>query len=168
MNKIYEIAKEFYGQYGLAMHTSQMLERGLLELYALQKYINDGLTENDYFLILSNPNKWTLGTVIKKVNTLNLFSNSEIELLETANGNRIFLAHMFWWERDIEFENNEELVKLHKEIFSFIDLFKHFTPMIDKMIKKIREDNNLSIEKKMGLADFKKREAYIKSFKKKK
>ena len=32
MNRIDHIAKEFYGQYGLAMHNSQMLERELLEL----------------------------------------------------------------------------------------------------------------------------------------
>ena len=36
------------------------------------------------------------------------------QMLENANNNRIFLAHMFWWERDIEFNDEDELVKLHK------------------------------------------------------
>ena len=64
MNNIDEIAKEFYGQYRYAMHTAQWLERGLLELYTIHKYVKDNLTEIEYYTILSNPKNWTLGAIL--------------------------------------------------------------------------------------------------------
>lgn len=166
MNKIDEITREFYGQYGYAMHTAQMLERGLLELYALKKFLTDNLTEIEYYSILSNPQKWTLGGIIREIAIYNCFDNHYSKMLANANNNRIFLAHMFWWERDIEFEDEDKLVKLHREIFSYIDIFNELVILMDKLINNVRKENNLDIEKKMGFTNFKDREAFIKSLKK--
>jgi len=165
MNKNDNIAKEFYAQYGSAMHNYQMLERGLLELFALNKYFKFNLTEKEYYIILSNPSKWTLGRLINEIKIFDIFDFSNTELLNKANETRIFLAHMFWWERDIEFENHENLVILHKEISSYIDLCCTILLIIDKIISKTRNDYNIKIEEKMELTDFKEREAYIKSLK---
>lgn len=165
MNKIDEIAREFYGKYGYAMHTAQMLERGLLEIYALKKYISEIMTEIEYYKILLNPKKWTLGTIINKVIELGILNNSDIGLLKIANKNRIFLAHKFWWERNIEFENEENINKLHRELVNYITSNVYFIPIIDKIINQIRVDNNLNIEEKMGLTDFNKREKFINSLK---
>jgi hypothetical protein len=163
MHSIDEIAKEFYGQYGHAMHAAQMLERGLLELFALHEYINNKLTEIKYYEILSNPKKWTLGKIISEIKVYNLFDNTQLGLLSKANEYRIFLAHMFWWERNIEFHKNEELVKLHKEIFSYIELFNDLLKVVENKINKTRFDNNLNLENKMGITNFNDREAFIKS-----
>jgi hypothetical protein len=75
MNKVDKIIKEFHAQYGLAMHTAQILERGLLELYALKEFLAHNLTENEYYLLLSNPNNWTLGGIIKKIAKYNFFDS---------------------------------------------------------------------------------------------
>lgn len=171
MNKIDEIVKEFYAQYGLTMHTFQFLERGLLELYALHKYIKDvkeKLPEPkvEYYRILSNPNRWTLGKIKDKLSGLKIFEESFINSLENANNNRIFFAHKFWWEREIKFNNDEGLVELHNEISSYLKLCNNLILIVDNMIMKIKTDNNLNIEEKMGLTDFKVREAYIKSLNK--
>jgi hypothetical protein len=165
MNRIDEITREFYGQYGYAMHTAQMLERGLLELYALKKFLANNLTEIEYYSILSNPKKWTLGGIIREIVIYNCFDHHYSKMLENANDNRIFLAHMFWWERDIKFNDGNELVKLHKEIFSYIDIFNQLIQFVDLLIKKVREENNLNIEQKMGLTNFEDRESFIKSLK---
>jgi len=163
MNDIDKIAKEFYSQYGLAMHHIHILENGLLELYAIKKYVNEKLSELEYYKILSNPDKLTLGQLNNKLFSLNFPDPATKENLKKANKYRIFLAHRFWWERDIEFDNHNSLVDLHKEIFSYIDHFKSLMNFIDYAINKIRTDNNLKIEEKMGLTDFHKREIFIKS-----
>lgn len=165
MNKIDLIAKEFYAQYGFAMHNAHILETGLLELYALKKYVNENLTELQYYQILSNKEKLTLGQLNNRLFELNfLDSESKLKLI-TANKYRIFLAHRFWWEKEIEFDNHDSLVKLHKEIFLYINHFKSVMLPIDHLINEIRIVNNLNIEEKMDLTDFKEREKFIKNLK---
>jgi len=163
MNKTDEIAKEFYAQYGLAMHHIQILETSLLELFAIKRYIEERLPELEYYKILSNPNKLTLGQLNKKLFDLNFLDPQVKHNLILANKYRIFLAHRFWWERDIEFDNQSSLLNLHKEIFSFIDHFKVQLSTIDTLINRIRNENNLTIEENMGLTDFQSREMFIKS-----
>lgn len=163
MNEFNKIAKYFYALYGHALHTAQMVEKGLLELFALHKYIKKDLTENDYYLILSNPDKWTLGRIIHEITVFNLFDNSQMSLLDLTNKNRIFLAHEFWWKRDIEFNKSEKLDELNKELLSYISLNTELILIIDDKIKQTRTDNNLNIEEKMGLTDFKVREDFIRN-----
>lgn len=158
-----EIVKEFYAQYGLAMHTAQILERGLLELYALKRYVNEKLTEFDYYTILSNPDKLSLGKLNNLLFNLKFLDTETMQNLMKANKYRIFLAHQFWWERDIEFNNHNALVNLNKEIFSYIRDFNVLISITDQSINKIKIDNKLNIEEKMGITDFDEREKYIKS-----
>lgn len=161
MNKTDEIANEFYAQYGLAMHTIQMLESGLLELYAIKVFINENLTELDYYKILSCSRKWPLGKIKDKLFELNFLEIEVKEAIVKSNKIRIFLAHRFWWEREIEFENENEIVKMRNEIFSFIHIFENLMIIINTKINSIRFENNLKIEEKMGLTDFKVRENFI-------
>jgi len=163
MNKIDEISKEFYGQYGLAMHYVHIIETGLLELYALKMYLIKNLSEIEYYKILSNPEKLTLGQINNKLFGLSFLEKEIKENLIKANKTRIFLAHRFWWEREILFDEPSELLLLHNELFKHIDLFKKILVYIDDSLKKLRFENNLSIEEKMGLTDFKAREKFIKS-----
>jgi len=163
MNNLDEVIKEFYAQYGLAMHNVQILETGLLELYAIKRYVDDKLTELEYYQILSNPDKLTLGQLNNRLFSLNFLKTEIKHNLIKANKYRIFLAHRFWWERDIEFNNHTCLVNLHKEIFSYINHFSNLMTFIDKIINKIRTENSLKIEEKMGLIDFHEREKFIRS-----
>jgi len=158
-----QISEEFYGQFGLAMHTVQVLERGLLELYALNKYVVDEITEKEYYKIIGNPKGWTLGKIKDIIVETKLLDQDFNEKLQVANKYRIFLAHNFWWERDIEFENDMKLQKLHKEIFQYISSFNELIYVIDLKINSIRNEYKLNIEEKMGLTDFKVRIEYIKS-----
>ncbi len=168
MNNIEEIAKEFYAQYGLAMHNAHILETGLLELYAIKRYINETLTEKQYYQILSNKEKLTLGQLNNKLFKLNFLEPTLKQNLIKANKNRIFLAHRFWWEKDIEFDNHNALVKLRMEISFYINHFISVMTPINQIINKIRTNNNLKIEEKIGLSDFQKREKFISSLKNKK
>ena len=168
MNKIDVIAKEFYAQYGLAMHYVHILETGLLGLYAIKRYINENLTELQYYHILSNQEKLMLGQLNDKLFKLNFLDSALKQNLIKANKYRIFLAHRFWWEKDIEFDNHDSLVELHKEIFLYLNHFNKVMTSIDYLINEIRTENNLNIEEKMGLTDFNEREKFIKNLKNKK
>ncbi len=158
-----EIAKEFYSQYGLAMNYVHVLETGILELYAIKIYVNDNITKKEYYEILSNPKKMTLGQINNKLFKLNFLSEDIKQSLITANKYRIFLCHRFWWEREIEFDNHKSLVILHQEILMFINHFNYLMQFIDKEINQIRKNHNLRIEEEMGLTNFRERERYIKN-----
>ena len=151
MNKIDEIAKEFYGQYGLAMHTVQFLEKGLIKLYDHHIRVNKNLTKVEYNKFRSKIDRLTLGQIKNKLFELKIFDDSTKKSLVKANKTRIFLAHKFWWDREIEFNSSEGLKKLSEEIFSYIKLYRNLIQIIEKMINKIRTDNNLKILEKMGL-----------------
>jgi hypothetical protein len=166
MNKIDYIVREFHAQYGLAMNTVQIIERGLLELFSLQKYIDSNITEQDYYKILSNPHNWTLGQIKGKIIELEIFDNVVVQVLNEINKNRIFLAHRFWWERNIEFNSIEKLEQLNEEILTYINAFNELLVIIDKKINKIRTENNINIEEKMGLTNFEDRLAYINKLRK--
>jgi len=162
---IEQITKIFYAKYGLAMHNAQALECGLLELYAIKRYIIDGITENEYYRILGNPKKWTLGKIYSLITKLSIFDNETLEKLRKANQYRIFLAHNFWWERDIELENPRSLWKLHEELGQHVLFLNELLHVVDIKINAIRKESNLNIEEKMGLTDFQERLAYIKKLK---
>lgn len=166
MNKIDYIVREFHAQYGLAMNTVQIIERGLLELFSLQKYIDSNITEQDYYKILSNPHNWTLGQIKGIIIELEIFDNVVVQVLNEINKNRIFLAHRFWWERNIEFNSIEKLEQLNEEILTYINAFNELLVIIDKKINKIRTENNINIEEKMGLTNFEDRLAYINKLRK--
>lgn len=163
MNKIDKIVKEFHSQYGLAMHTVQILETGLLELYAIKRYVWEKLTELEYYKILSNPDKLTLGQLNNRLFSLRFLDPETKQNLIKANKHRIFLAHRFWWERDIEFNKHSALATLHKELFSYVEHFNALMVLINQEINNIRVENDLKIEEKMGLTDFQEREKFIKS-----
>jgi hypothetical protein len=163
MSKIDEIVKEFYAQYGFAMHNVQILETGLLELYALKRFVDENLTEIEYYRILSNPEKLTLGKLNHKLFNLNFLDPEFKQNLTKANKIRIFLAHRFWWEREIDFDSHDNLLTLHNETFSYVRHVTNVMAVVDKLINKIRTDNNLRIEEKMGLTDFHEREKFIRS-----
>ena len=154
MNKIDKIAKEFYGQYGLAMHFVQIIESGLLELYAIKRLVDSNLSDLEYYKILANPEKLTLGQLNNRLFKLNFLEKEVKSNLITANKYRIFLAHRFWWEREILFDNHIELEKIHKELFSYINHFQNLIKIIDQKINTIRLKNKLHIEKENELEDF--------------
>ena len=165
MNNIDHIAKEFYAQYGLAMHTAQILESGLLELYAIHKYVIDNISNEEYFRILGNPKKWTLGKIINIVDEENLIDKSKVSNFKIANKNRIFLAHNFWWENEIEFDESPKLVQLHNKIFNYIKIFNELLAYINTRILSVREKHRSKIEGNSGL-DFNTRLNHIKNLKK--
>jgi hypothetical protein len=147
MNRIDEIVKEFYAQYGHVMHEIQVLENGLLEYYAITEYLDKKLSNIEYYRILSNPKRLTLGQLLKLLNVKGL-------------------AHKFWWEKSIDFDNNESLVQLHREFTMYLNLFELLIGHFHNLTISLRTKNDLHIEEEMELTDFKKRDDFIRSLKK--
>jgi hypothetical protein len=163
MESIEEIAKTFYARYGHTMHEIQVLENGLLEYYAIIEYIDKKLSNSEYYQILSNPKKLTLGHLVNLINSKGLLNEEILSQLKKANTFRIFLAHRFWWERDIEFDNKESLYNLHLEFTMYNNLIELLMQVFHNQTISLRNQYGLHIEEEMGLTDFKKRQAYIKS-----
>jgi hypothetical protein len=149
MNDFDKIAEEFYAYYGLAMHTVQTLEHGLLIYNALWQYNNNGISKIDYLKLLAKPA--TLGQLKTKILENKVFNDSEIVLLDEVNKKRRFLAHRFWWERNINFSDNKHLEALKLEIVSNIRLFDSLNNILNKRIMSLRIENNIFIEKELGL-----------------
>jgi hypothetical protein len=122
MNRVDEISKEFYAQYGLVMHTIQTIEKGLLILYALWEYRENNISKIEYLKILAKP--LALGTLKDKMVKNEIFDESAADELNRINQIRRFLAHNFWWERNLEFTNPKQLRLLHLEIMSYLATFQ--------------------------------------------
>lgn len=149
MTNIEEISKEFYAQYGLAMHTIQTIEKGLLILYALWEYRENNISKIEYLKILAKP--LTLGTLKDKMIKYEIFDESSCDELNKVNQIRRFLAHNFWWERSLIFTDQKQLRSLHLEIMSYMATFERLINIIDLLINVWREEKNIYIEREFGL-----------------
>lgn len=162
---INKIAKEFYAQYGLAMHTVQTIENGLLILYALWVYSEKNISKIDYLKIRAK--QLTLGNLKDKMLDCKIFDESARVELTKVNNIRRFLAHNYWWERDIIFNNKIQLHSLYSEIITFINIFEQLINVINFKINTLRKGKNIYIEEEFGLHTVSEIRNYISNLKNK-
>jgi len=149
MTDIDKITKEFYGQYGLVMHTAQTIENGLHILLALWEFSERNISKIDYLKILAKP--MTLGQLKNRMIENEIFDESASNELTKVNKIRRFLAHDFWWDRDIIFTDKDQLHSLHLELMSYLSTFEQLILIIDFRINLLRKSKQIYIEQEFGL-----------------
>lgn len=130
-----EIFKEFYAQYGLAMHYAQYLEKGTLELLNIYRVKKNLITSVNNL----DKQKDTFGQIIYESRKLKIIENSLIEELQQANNVRNYLAHNFWWKNNIEDYKEDKLIELNREIEQYYELFNRLRVLIEIEINKLKE-----------------------------
>jgi|WetSurMetagenome_2_1015567.scaffolds.fasta_scaffold36777_1 hypothetical protein len=117
-----ELIKEVFARFGSAYYHSEVLHRGLCNIYALATFqkaedVTRPRIEEKLALAFSLP----LGQIIDK--TKELFSSELQQRLESALERRNFLAHHFWFERSPLMFSEQGLLEMRKELIELSDLF---------------------------------------------
>jgi len=146
-----ELIKEVFAQFGAAYFESEVLHRGLCNVYALASFDKpESITRPRIDEKLSYSFSLTLGQVINEAK--HLFPDDIQQLLDLALSKRNYLAHHFWFEQNYLMFDEKGLLQLQQELIEFTDFF-------DSLDKKITEFFH-PIRKKFGLSDEIIQEAY--------
>lgn len=127
-----EEVKEVYCQFGLAYYHSEVLHRGLCNLYALSQIPEEGgLTRPRLEEHLVEAYSSTLGRIVDLV--LPLLPDKLINKLRDAIRQRNFLAHHFWFERIHLTSTSEGVVRLIEELSRYSKTFRELDSKIQKL-----------------------------------
>lgn len=133
------LCKEAYAHFGLAYYLSEVLHRGLCNLYVLYSYRDKAdITRPRTEELLSISFKLTFGKIIEKTKA---FLESELSSkLDKALEYRNFLAHYFWFERVHFMQKEAGLIQLIEELRGYENFFEEIDREIEKLVKeKIKE-----------------------------
>lgn len=132
-----ELIKEVFAQFGAAYYHSEVLHRGLCNVYALATFekaedITRPRIEEKFSLAYS----LTLGQIIEK--TKEILPDNLQQQLKVALDSRNYLAHHFWFERCPSMFSEQGLLNLRQELIEFSDLFAEIDEEIAEWHKTTR------------------------------
>ena len=133
-----ELIKEVFARFGAAYYHSEVLHRGLCNVYALATFnraediIRPRIEEK-----LAIAFSLTLGQIVEK--TKSLFPMDLQQRLEVALDKRNYLAHHFGFDRSPLMFSEQGLLEMHKELLEFSDLFRELDETITEYIKPKRQ-----------------------------
>lgn len=131
--------REVFAQYGLAVYTAGVLEKGLVNVAALARTdAIDGATRDDFDTVFEKLTSGTMGSVLRR---LEPFLEDDVELLDDLRATvrrRNHLARSFFWEHSVRFtttEGREEMLsELHQLTHLFEQMDKRLAPVVDSML----------------------------------
>lgn len=139
------IVREIFAHYGRAMYLAQVIEKGIMNLIVTSQH-KHGITQTRYDEILHEKSSLTFGQLKREIEGLNCFSEKNLELIEEFHGKRDFLAHSFWWERAVEFYDEELQPKLLLELDNLTKSFESLNNLVESETKIFIEKHNIDIE----------------------
>lgn len=137
MDEQSELIKEVFARFGTAYCESEVLHRGLCNIYALATFEGpENVTRPRIAEKLTHAYSLTLGQVIKE--SKHLFPADIQEQLDLALSKRNYLAHQFWFEKNHLMFNKQGLLQLQKELIELTDFFDSLDKTISTFFSPIR------------------------------
>lgn len=138
MDILEELIKEVFANFGSAYYHSEVLHKGLCNVYVLMTFekitdITRLRIEEKFVRAFS----LTLGQIIEE--TKNLLPNELQNRLKVALNKRNYLAHQFWFERSHLMYNEEGLLEMRQELLELSYLFSQLDEDITESLKPKRE-----------------------------
>jgi hypothetical protein len=144
MNKS-ELIKEVFARFGTAYYESEVLHRGLCNIYALATFDKpENVTRPRMDEKLTYAYSLTLGQIIKE--SRHLFPNEIQEKLDLALSKRNFLAHHFWFKKNYLMFDEQGLLQLQQELIILTDFFDELDKTISKFFQPIRQKFGITDE----------------------
>jgi len=140
-----EEIKEVYARYGLAMYEAQCVEKALAILLA-SRYEPQNIHRYAYDERLNGNLNLTYGRLVEKFVAL---ATEESELGETLRQTvepRNWLAHRYFWDRVVEFQNHEGRIKMITELQELVDLFEKMDDRISQLTEDWMKEKGVSEE----------------------
>lgn len=133
MNPSDEDVKEVYAQFGLAYYFSEVLHRGLCNLYAYSRARHDTpLSWPRFEEHLKEAHQSTFGRVVKTVTPF--MSGALLDEFRHAVERRNFLAHHFWYDRIHLLSTNEGCVQACDELTLCCHVFQALDGKIEGLL----------------------------------
>ena len=133
-----DLIKEVFAQFGAAYYHSEVLHRGLCNIYALATFDKaEDITRPRIEEKLALAFSLTLGQIVEK--TKGLFPSDLQWRLEVALDKRNYLAHHFWFERNPLMFSEPGLLELREELLELADLFSELDEAITEYFKPKRQ-----------------------------
>lgn len=140
-----ELIKEVFARFGTAYYQSEVLHRGLCNVYALGTFDKaESITRPRIEEKLAFSYALTLGQVIEK--SKGLFPEIIQQRLDFALTKRNYLAHHFWFERNYLMFDEKGLLELYQELIEITDLFESLDEAITEFFEPIRRSFGLTDE----------------------
>jgi hypothetical protein len=132
-----EEIKEVYAQFGLAYYLSEMLHRGLCNLYLYVHLPEDGLiTRPRVEEHLSAAEETTLGQLVLKLQDFVL--EPLYSRLQHAAKRRNFIAHYFWFERIHLLKSRKGVMTLLEDLDEDAQLFSEMDEEIERLSELLK------------------------------
>lgn len=136
MDEQSELIKEIFARFGTAYYESEVLHRGLCNVYALATFETpESVTRPRLDEKLTYSYSLTLGQVIKE--SKHIFPVDIQEQLDLALSRRNFLAHHFWFEKNHLMFDKQGLLQLQNELIEFTVFFDDLDKTISKFFHPI-------------------------------
>jgi hypothetical protein len=133
-----ELIKEVFARFGTAYYESEVLHRGLCNIYALATFDKpESVTRPRLDEKLTYAYSHTLGQIIKE--SKHLFPTEIQEKLDLALSKRNFLAHHFWFEKNHLMFDEQGLLQLQQQLIAFTEFFDELDKTISKFFQPIRQ-----------------------------
>jgi len=138
MSDLEELTKEVFARFGAAYYHSEVLHRGLCNVYALMTFESaDIITRPRVEEKLVRAYSLTLGRIIEE--TKSLLPTELQPRLEIALEKRNYLAHYFWYDRCHLMYSEQGLLEMRKELLELSDLFVELDENIAEYLKPKQE-----------------------------
>jgi len=138
MDEQSELIKEIFARFGTAYYESEVLHRGLCNIYALATFETpESVTSPRLDEKLTYAYSLTLGQVIKEAK--HIFPADIQVQLDLALSKRNFLAHHFWFEKNHLMFDKQELLQLQNELIEFANFFDGLDKIISNFFTPIRQ-----------------------------
>ena len=133
-----DLIKEVFAQFGAAYYHSEVLHRGLCNIYALATFDKvEDVTRPRVEEKLALAFSLTLGQIVGR--TKELLPRKLQKQLEDAVEKRNYLAHHFWYEQSHLMFNKQGLIKLRGELLEVTVLFTELDKAITENFKPQRQ-----------------------------
>lgn len=145
MDEQSELIKEVFARFGTAYYESEVLHRGLCNIYALATFDKpESVTRPRIDEKLAFSYSLTLGQAIKE--SKHLFPNDIQEQLDLALSKRNFLAHHFWFEKNHLMFDKQGLLQLQAELIEYSEFFDKLDKTMSNFFLPIREKFGITDE----------------------
>lgn len=135
--------RDCFAYFGRTIYMAQCVEKGIMNSL-ISSYKN--ITKTRYDELLLEKSQLTLGQLKREIKQKEIFSENVVERIEIFHKKRDWLAHNYWWDRAIEFNQENLRYKIFEELDQLTAEFESLNEVIEEDNKKFLLENGVNIE----------------------
>jgi hypothetical protein len=142
MEKNDQIIGYIYSLFGRVINYVQIIEKGIMNSIILKKLENN-ITSDRYHELYFEYYKKTTGQLLREFNEI--IPDTDGVLFERFHELRDYLSHHFWWEINLEFEDNTSIDNTINELNNYMSTFVPLVDYLNNFRFEFEKKHNLQI-----------------------